>query len=163
LAIATLPEGQGAFYAAMHRKKRPSLQADQMPSNRPSAAASRASRCLVRRFRRFGSEVTIIEMAPRLIRREDEDVSAAVREILEREGINVRLDAKCLAVRKQGDEITVTVDCTSGSPARTGDLPRGFGGGAHGAQSARAFQRSAFGNRFQCDRSQCESAHSGTS
>ena len=44
-----------------------------------------------------------------------------------------------------------------------GDLPRGFGGGAHGAQSARAFQRSAFGNRFQCDRSQCESAHSGTS
>ena len=47
-------------------------------------------------YRRFGSEVTIIEMAPRLIRREDEDVSAAVREILEGEGINVRLNAKCL-------------------------------------------------------------------
>ena len=71
-------------------------------------------------YRRFGSEVTIIEMGPRLIRREDEDVSAAVREILEREGINVRLDAKCLAVRKQGDEITVTVDCTSGSPEVSG-------------------------------------------
>jgi pyruvate/2-oxoglutarate dehydrogenase complex dihydrolipoamide dehydrogenase (E3) component len=71
-------------------------------------------------YRRFGSELTIIEMAPRLIQREDEDVSAAVREILEREGINVRLDAKCLAVRKQGDEITVTVDCTSGSPEVSG-------------------------------------------
>jgi pyruvate/2-oxoglutarate dehydrogenase complex dihydrolipoamide dehydrogenase (E3) component len=71
-------------------------------------------------YRRFGSEVTIIEMGPRLIRREDEDVSTAVREILEREGINVRLDAKCLAVRKQGDEITATVDCTSGSPEVSG-------------------------------------------
>ena len=71
-------------------------------------------------YRRFGSEVTIIEMGPRLIRREDEDVSTAIREILEREGINVRLDAKCLAVRKQGDEITATVDCTSGSPEVSG-------------------------------------------
>jgi pyruvate/2-oxoglutarate dehydrogenase complex dihydrolipoamide dehydrogenase (E3) component len=71
-------------------------------------------------YRRFGSEVTIIEMAPRLIQREDEDVSTAVREILEREGINLRLDAKCLAVRKQGGEITVTVDCTSGSPEVSG-------------------------------------------
>jgi pyruvate/2-oxoglutarate dehydrogenase complex dihydrolipoamide dehydrogenase (E3) component len=71
-------------------------------------------------YRRFGSEVTIIEMGPRLIRREDEDVSTAIREILEREGINVRLDAKCLAVRKQGDEITATVECTSGSPEVSG-------------------------------------------
>jgi pyruvate/2-oxoglutarate dehydrogenase complex dihydrolipoamide dehydrogenase (E3) component len=71
-------------------------------------------------YRRFGSEVTIIEMAPRLIQREDEDVSTAVREILEREGINLRLDAKCLAVRKQLGEITVSVDCTSGSPELSG-------------------------------------------
>ena len=35
-------------------------------------------------FRRFGSEVTIIEMGPRLMQREDQDVSAAIREILER-------------------------------------------------------------------------------
>src|SRR3954463_6598697 len=37
-------------------------------------------------YRRFGSEVTVVEMAPRLIGREDEDVSRAVREILENEG-----------------------------------------------------------------------------
>ena len=53
-------------------------------------------------YRRFGSEVTIVEMKSRLIHREDEDVSTAVSEILEREGINVRLNAKCLTVRKQG-------------------------------------------------------------
>jgi pyruvate/2-oxoglutarate dehydrogenase complex dihydrolipoamide dehydrogenase (E3) component len=62
-------------------------------------------------FRRFGSEVTIIEMAPRLVHREDEDVSAAVREIVENEGIHVRLNAKCISFRKQGEEIVAQVDC----------------------------------------------------
>ena len=46
-------------------------------------------------FRRFGSEVTILEMGPRLIQREDKDVSDAIREILEREGVVIRLNAKC--------------------------------------------------------------------
>jgi pyruvate/2-oxoglutarate dehydrogenase complex dihydrolipoamide dehydrogenase (E3) component len=45
-------------------------------------------------FRRFGSEVTIIEMGQRLVRREDEDVSATVHEIIAREGIQIRLNAK---------------------------------------------------------------------
>ena len=43
-------------------------------------------------FRRFGSEVTILEMGPRLMAREDEDVSAAVLEIMQHEGIEVRLE-----------------------------------------------------------------------
>jgi pyruvate/2-oxoglutarate dehydrogenase complex dihydrolipoamide dehydrogenase (E3) component len=66
-------------------------------------------------FRRFGSEVTIIEMSPRLIHREDEDVSAAIKEILEHEGINLRLDATCITVEKHGDGVTAGVDCTEGS------------------------------------------------
>ncbi len=49
-------------------------------------------------YRRFGSRVTVVEMGPRLIAREDEDVSAAVQAILEAEGIAVRLNAECLAV-----------------------------------------------------------------
>src|SRR5215467_8164903 len=48
-------------------------------------------------YRRFGSQVTVVEMGPRLIGREDEDVSQAVREILESEGIHLRLNAKCIA------------------------------------------------------------------
>jgi pyruvate/2-oxoglutarate dehydrogenase complex dihydrolipoamide dehydrogenase (E3) component len=67
-------------------------------------------------FRRFGSEVTIIEMGPRLIGREDEDVSSAIGEIIEREGINVRLGAECIALSKQGDDIIARVNCDAGAP-----------------------------------------------
>jgi pyruvate/2-oxoglutarate dehydrogenase complex dihydrolipoamide dehydrogenase (E3) component len=67
-------------------------------------------------FRRFGSEVTVIEMGPRLIGREDEDVSAAVREIVEHEGVEVRLNAKCISFARRGDQIVANVDCTDGGP-----------------------------------------------
>ena len=67
-------------------------------------------------FRRFGAEVTIIEMGPRLIAREDEDVSNAIREIVESEGVEVRLNAKCIGFARQGDEIMADVDCESGAP-----------------------------------------------
>lgn len=62
-------------------------------------------------FRRFGSEVTIVEMGPRLIQREDPDVSDTIREILEGEGIEIRLNAKCIALARQGDEILATSAC----------------------------------------------------
>lgn len=67
-------------------------------------------------FRRFGSEVTIIEMGPRLIQREDEDVSGAIQEILEREDIHVRLNAKCIAISRRSDETVAQVDCADGAP-----------------------------------------------
>jgi hypothetical protein len=73
-------------------------------------------------FRRFGSEVTIVEMGPRLIHREDEDVSTAIREILENESIHIRLDAECIALEKQGDKVAVDLNCSTGdkkSSART--------------------------------------------
>jgi pyruvate/2-oxoglutarate dehydrogenase complex dihydrolipoamide dehydrogenase (E3) component len=65
-------------------------------------------------YRRFGSEVTIVEMGPRLIHREDEDVSEAIRTILENEGINIRLEAECIALEKRGDKVAINVDCSSG-------------------------------------------------
>src|SRR5919109_365809 len=65
-------------------------------------------------YRRFGSEVTIVEMKPRLIQREDEDVSEAIRTVLEGEGIKIRLSAECIAFEKRGDNVAVGVDCTSG-------------------------------------------------
>ncbi len=71
-------------------------------------------------FRRFGSEVTIVEMGPRLIKREDADVSDAVRQIMENEGMEIRLNAKCIAFRKEGDDIAVGVDCTEGAPEVVG-------------------------------------------
>jgi pyruvate/2-oxoglutarate dehydrogenase complex dihydrolipoamide dehydrogenase (E3) component len=67
-------------------------------------------------YRRFGSEVTIVEMGPRLIGREDEDVSQAVREILETEGIKSRLNAKCLSLAKHVNGVVVKVTCKEGAP-----------------------------------------------
>jgi pyruvate/2-oxoglutarate dehydrogenase complex dihydrolipoamide dehydrogenase (E3) component len=65
-------------------------------------------------FSRFGSEVTVVEMGPRLIRREDEDVSDAIKEILEGEGIHVRLKATCIGFSKRAGKIMASVDCESG-------------------------------------------------
>ncbi len=71
-------------------------------------------------YRRFGSEVTIIEMASRLVRHEDEDVSAAIKDIVEREGVSVRLEAKCISLFRRGDEIVAKVDCAAGAPEVAG-------------------------------------------
>jgi len=71
-------------------------------------------------FRRFGSRVTIVEMGPRLIHREDEDISAAILEILQREEIDVRVNAKCIAFSKRGEETVVHVDCSTGEPEVSG-------------------------------------------
>src|SRR5688500_16281426 len=67
-------------------------------------------------FRRFGSRVTIVEMAPRLIAREDEDVSKAMKDILEAEGVEVRLNAECLEAARVGNEVEVGLDCAEGAP-----------------------------------------------
>src|SRR5580704_17494876 len=67
-------------------------------------------------FRRFGSEVTIIEKASRLIAHEDEDVSTEVQSILEGEGIQMRLNAKCIELIGHGEEVGVRVDCTDDAP-----------------------------------------------
>ena len=61
-------------------------------------------------YRRFGSEVTVIELGPRLIVREDEDVSRAVADFLNDEGIDVRVDSKVVSLEKQRNAIAVTVE-----------------------------------------------------
>ncbi|HEA66915.1 MAG TPA: FAD-containing oxidoreductase [Desulfobacterales bacterium] len=65
-------------------------------------------------YRRFGSKVTIVERGSRLIKREDEDVSEAIKDILENEGINIRLNAECIRIEKQEDNVRVGVNCEKG-------------------------------------------------
>jgi pyruvate/2-oxoglutarate dehydrogenase complex dihydrolipoamide dehydrogenase (E3) component len=67
-------------------------------------------------FRRFGARVTIVEMGPRLIAREDEDVSQAVKEFLEAEGVDVRLGAECVSAQKTAAGVSIGVDCKEGEP-----------------------------------------------
>jgi pyruvate/2-oxoglutarate dehydrogenase complex dihydrolipoamide dehydrogenase (E3) component len=71
-------------------------------------------------YRRFGSEVTIVEMGPRLIGREDEDISEAVRQILEAEGIQIKLNAKCISLAKRNSGIAVGIGCDEGPPEVVG-------------------------------------------
>ncbi len=73
-------------------------------------------------YRRFGSEVSIVEHGPRLVSREDEDVSAAITDILALEGIAVLPGAKCLRISKHGDDIVMTVDCGGTSELRGSHL-----------------------------------------
>jgi pyruvate/2-oxoglutarate dehydrogenase complex dihydrolipoamide dehydrogenase (E3) component len=62
-------------------------------------------------YRRFGSEVTVIEKSSRLVSHEDEDVSAAIKSFLEKEGIKVRLNAECIHLKRHGDDIAAGVNC----------------------------------------------------
>jgi len=71
-------------------------------------------------YRRFGSRVTIIDMAPRLVAREDHDVSDAIREILAAEDIEIRLDARCLTLAPAPEGVQVELECAEGAPKVAG-------------------------------------------
>jgi pyruvate/2-oxoglutarate dehydrogenase complex dihydrolipoamide dehydrogenase (E3) component len=92
------------------------MEADALPEHLLIVGGSYIGLEFAQAYRRFGAQVTIIEMGGRLIGREDIDVSGAVKEILEAEGIEVRLNAKCLSLASSGGEIQMNVDCTAGSP-----------------------------------------------
>jgi pyruvate/2-oxoglutarate dehydrogenase complex dihydrolipoamide dehydrogenase (E3) component len=59
-------------------------------------------------YRRFGAKVTVLELAPQFLGREDEDVAAEIRAILEREGIEIHTGATGMAVSKAGERIVVS-------------------------------------------------------
>jgi len=71
-------------------------------------------------YRRFGAGVTVVERAPRLIAREDEDVSDEIRAILEREGVQVRTGAECMEVKRANGRIVVGLSCQGGAPIAEG-------------------------------------------
>ena len=71
-------------------------------------------------FRRFGSEVTIIEMAPHLVQREDADISSEIEQVLTGEGINLRLNARCIRLSGGAGAIAAHLECAEGSPSMEG-------------------------------------------
>ncbi len=92
------------------------LQLDTLPRHLAVVGGSYIGLEFAQMFRRFGAQVTVIERQDRLIAREDEDVSAAIREILEAEGIAVRIGAECIAFAPHADGVAVKVDCREGAP-----------------------------------------------
>ena len=72
-------------------------------------------------FRRFGSEVTVVQRGPQLLAREDTDVAGAVAEILREDGLTVLLDTEAQSVRQDGDGgIELTVNGAAGERALSG-------------------------------------------
>ena len=96
------------------------LELDALPGHLVIVGGSYVGLEFAQIFRRFGAEVTVVEKAPRLIAREDEDVSDAIREILEAEGIAIRCDAECIRFAPRGADIAVGVNCAAGEPEVVG-------------------------------------------
>ncbi len=96
------------------------LTLDQVPEHLVVVGGSYIGLEFAQMYRRFGAQVTIIEKAPRLITREDEDISEAIREILVGEGITVRTSAECISFAPHERGVSVGVNCTEGEPAAIG-------------------------------------------
>ena len=71
-------------------------------------------------MRRFGSRVTVVEMGPRVVAREDEDVSLEIQRFLADEGIGLRLHAQCISVQKESEGLSAGLDCKEGAPRERG-------------------------------------------
>lgn len=97
------------------------LKLEQLPRHLVVVGGSYVGLEFAQMFRRFGSEVTVVERGPRLIQHEDEDVSESVKDILAREGITIRTGANCISLepRDKGD-VWVGVECREGEPGVLG-------------------------------------------
>ncbi len=96
------------------------MQLDTLPEHLVIVGGSYIGLEFAQMFRRFGSQVTVVEMGPRLIGREDPEISDAVREILEAEGITVRLNSECISFAPCDEGVCVHVTCEAGAPQVTG-------------------------------------------
>jgi pyruvate/2-oxoglutarate dehydrogenase complex dihydrolipoamide dehydrogenase (E3) component len=96
------------------------LALDRVPEHLVVVGGSYIGLEFAQMYRRFGAEVTVVEKSPRLVGREDEDVSAAITDILVREGITIRTSAECISVTPHASGVAVGVGCTEGAPTVVG-------------------------------------------
>jgi len=96
------------------------LELDRLPEHLVVVGGSYVGLEFAQIFRRFGAQVTVVEKLPRLIAREDEDVSEAIREILLGEGVAVRTGAECIRLGRHERGVRVGVDCRQGEPEVVG-------------------------------------------
>ena len=90
------------------------MDVDFLPSHLVILGGSYIGLEFAQAYRRFGSEVTVIELGPRLISREDADISQTIAGFLKEEGIDVRVDSKVIGVEKQGNSVAVNIESTAG-------------------------------------------------
>ena len=92
------------------------LALDRLPEHLVIVGGSYIGLEFAQMYRRFGAEVTVVEKGPRIIAREDEEVSDAIRAILVDEGITVRTGAECIGFSSRPEGVMVSVHCASGEP-----------------------------------------------
>jgi len=96
------------------------LELDQLPEHLLVVGGSYVGLEFAQMYRRFGAQVTVVEKGPRLIAREDEEVSEAIREILTGEEINVRTGSECISLAPHERGVEVGVKCEEGEPTSVG-------------------------------------------
>ncbi|HEX8118296.1 MAG TPA: FAD-dependent oxidoreductase, partial [Pyrinomonadaceae bacterium] len=96
------------------------LELDQRPEHLVVVGGSYVGLEFAQMYRRFGAEVTVVEKGPRLVGREDEEVSEAIREILSSEGVNVRTGAECISLAPHARGVEVRINCEEGEPTSVG-------------------------------------------
>src|SRR6476661_2081109 len=84
------------------------LDLDTLPEHLVIIGGSYIALEFAQMYRRFGARVTVVEHGPRLTSREDEDVSATIKEILEADGIAVEVGATAISFRKRDNGFEVT-------------------------------------------------------
>jgi pyruvate/2-oxoglutarate dehydrogenase complex dihydrolipoamide dehydrogenase (E3) component len=87
------------------------LEVDYVPEHLIIIGGSYIGLEFAQMYRRFGSQVTVVEMADSLIPRDDKDVAAAVQEILTNEGVQFELGAQCVSLARSSAGIEVTTTC----------------------------------------------------
>ena len=87
------------------------MQVDFLPEHLIVVGGSYIGLEFAQMYRRFGSRVSVIQRGQRLIPRDDEDISKAVKDILENEGIEVHLNATCIAMEKKDHQVVAKNDC----------------------------------------------------
>jgi pyruvate/2-oxoglutarate dehydrogenase complex dihydrolipoamide dehydrogenase (E3) component len=97
------------------------LQLEELPEHLVIVGGSYIGLEFGQMFRRFGSKVTVIEKASSIIGREDREISENILEFLQVEGIEFRLNAKCIGgIQNEDNSVTLKLDCKEGSPEVTG-------------------------------------------
>jgi pyruvate/2-oxoglutarate dehydrogenase complex dihydrolipoamide dehydrogenase (E3) component len=96
------------------------LELEELPAHLVIVGGSYVGLEFAQMYRRFGSDVTVIEKEPRLLPHEDVEVAAAIQGALEAEGIQMRLGAECIQLAHAAKAVIANVHCSTGSPQVTG-------------------------------------------
>ena len=116
---ASVPDMPGV-HEVPFLNNRSMLELDRVPEHLIVVGGSYVGLEFAQLYRRFGAEVTVVEKSSRLIGREDDEISEAIREILTDEGINVRTDAECISLAPHEQGVAVGINCHEGEPTAIG-------------------------------------------